>query len=47
MYPSPSTCITMTTTKTSRIPPPDYEEVVEVDPGEADALIDEGIGAAA
>ena len=27
--------------------PPDYEEVVEVDPDEADALIDEGIGAAA
>ena len=26
---------------------PDYEEVVEVDPDEADALVDEGIGAAA
>ena len=26
---------------------PDYEEVVEVDPDEADALVDEGISAAA
>ena len=44
----------MTTIKTSRTPalgepdtPPDCEEVVEVDPDEADALVDVGMGAAA